>query len=158
MSTPLVGRVIQNIEDHNYDEDVGIIDMDIQNYEDSNDDEGEGYGVDGIPLDFGNILQLNVEGEAMDIPILYNESDDFQDSSSDDDVTNRSEAHQDSIKHIYREATWDDEFSTYSPMPRTFIGVSGPMLSWRYFPSFMQLFHLFWPEIVLHKIVDETNR
>ena len=97
------------IENYSDDEDFfnGRIDLDVQDYEDPND------------------IENKDNGEDLNLPILHGESDDDFKDSSDDDETIRGEVNQETIKQQYRETTWDDEFSTYSPTPMEFVGFRG---------------------------------
>jgi hypothetical protein len=63
-----------------------------------------------------------------------------------------------SVKYQYRNDTWGKENFTYNPKPMEFRGWEGGTQEWARFPTFMQLFALFWPNQRLKKIVVETNR
>jgi hypothetical protein len=47
---------------------------------------------------------------------------------------------------------------TYDPKPREFLGRRGTEKFFAHMPIILQLFELFWPFNLLHKIVIETNQ
>jgi hypothetical protein len=59
---------------------------------------------------------------------------------------------------MYRDSTWNQDHFTYEPKPKEFNGVSTPNVFWYRFPTFLQLFELFWPHSLCRRIVHETNR
>lgn len=80
----------------------------------------------------------------------------YSDEENDDDIGDI-EDHE-SIKYIYREESWNQHSYTYCPKPIDFIGAPSSNIFWQYFPTFMQLFEVFWPFNVLRDIVTKTNR
>ena len=61
------------------------------------------------------------------------------------------------IKYMYRDATWNKTHSFYDPEPMPFTGSLGSNFFWNHMPTMMQLFEIFWPFNVLERIVSETN-
>ena len=53
------------------------------------------------------------------------------------------------LRHEFQDSTWSQEFFMYDPKPREFTG--------SHYSTILQLFDLFWPHTLLHKIVKETN-
>jgi hypothetical protein len=61
------------------------------------------------------------------------------------------------VKYQYCDETWKKENFTYEPKSMEFWRQEGGTKEWARFPTFMQLFALFWPNQCLEKIVVETN-
>jgi hypothetical protein len=62
-----------------------------------------------------------------------------------------------SVKYIYRDETWSKDIFIYDPKPKDFLYRRGIMQNFHQVPSMGHLFHLIWPESILHKIVIESN-
>jgi hypothetical protein len=62
------------------------------------------------------------------------------------------------MRHLYRDETWLQKHFTYSPKPMDFIGRRGTTQYFHHVPSPLHLFQLFWTDVMLNKIIDETNR
>jgi hypothetical protein len=64
-----------------------------------------------------------------------------------------------SVKHLYHSSTWEKSHIEYDSKPKEFTGTSCSMRDFPRFPTFFNLFELFWPDgPILLKIVKETNR
>jgi hypothetical protein len=84
--------------------------------------------------------------------------EEFSKYESDEDDGNTGNPILNDVRHEYRDETWTQEFFTYDPKPREFIGSRGPSAFFSQIPTILYLFHLFWPHTLLRKIVTETNR
>ena len=63
------------------------------------------------------------------------------------------------IKEKYGERHWHQKIMTFNPAPASFLGPKPSLRGqWEKVPTFMQLFITFWPNEVMKKICDETNR
>jgi len=62
------------------------------------------------------------------------------------------------VKHRYCNLIWSRSNFTFSLESKIFVGAMGPTNDYCTMPSFMQLFSLFWPYILLRKIVIESNQ
>jgi hypothetical protein len=62
------------------------------------------------------------------------------------------------VKYMYRDETWSQKFFTYDPKRIDFVGSRGTTQDFEEVPSVASLFDLFWPVMLLLKIVIETNR
>ena len=61
--------------------------------------------------------------------------------------------------YIYRDQTWNQDHATYIVDPIEFNGAGVGASSFLHiFPTFLQLWELFWPSTLLSSIVRETNR
>jgi hypothetical protein len=63
-----------------------------------------------------------------------------------------------SIKNLYCDCIWNKTNFTYDSTPQDFIGISTITMSWRSFPTMLQLFDLFWTHHILRDTVKETNQ
>jgi hypothetical protein len=89
---------------------------------------------------------------------LSEESEDIiSEFESDEDEANTGDPILNDVRRDYENASWSQEFFTYEPKPRKFIGARGPHTFFALFPTILQLFHLFWPCTLLWKIVIESN-
>jgi hypothetical protein len=90
-------------------------------------------------------------------PRNFELSDDDYSSDSDDEGGATGDLN--GIKHVYRDETWGKESFEYDPPRRAFTGCGGPTFeALRRMPTFLMLFHLFWPDTLLRKICTKTNR
>jgi len=101
----------------------------------------------------GNFEYAEDSGSELDIE--YPEFDFSEDEEEEEEEDDRDV---NSIKHVYRDSTWYQDFCTYDPKPKKFFGLSESTFPGRQFPSFSTLFDLFWPVWILRDIVTETNR
>ena len=67
----------------------------------------------------------------------------------DEDDANTANPILNDVRHSYGDALWSQEFFRYDPKPREFIGAWGPKRYFALFSTILQLFHLFWPQILL---------
>jgi hypothetical protein len=84
-------------------------------------------------------------------PQMRSLDSDTSESEVDDgsgDLTNP-----DSVKHRFRDSTWNNFSHTYDPPRNAFTRYGGPRRRWRRTPSFLTLFHMFWPMSMLMDIV-----
>jgi hypothetical protein len=65
---------------------------------------------------------------------------------------------QNDVRNMYHDSTWKKESFSFSPPPTNFTGCGGPREEYHRTPTFFMLFHLFWPDTILRRIVTETNR
>jgi len=105
-------------------------------------------------------VEVELESVESHMPSALHE---YQDSGDEEEVQNF-EIGQDgdvddpsNIKHIFRGETWSHCDFKYSQSPRDFVGSASTNTEFRCMLSFIQLFSLFWPYILLQKIVIETN-
>jgi hypothetical protein len=61
------------------------------------------------------------------------------------------------VKFMYRDSTWNHDNFTYEPKRMEFRGDSSPNIFWYCFPTFLQLFELFWLHSLCRRIVHEIN-
>jgi hypothetical protein len=63
------------------------------------------------------------------------------------------------VKEKYGECHWPKKFMTFNLAPASFSGPKpGLRRQWEKVPTFMQLFRTFWPNEVMQRVCDETNR
>jgi hypothetical protein len=84
--------------------------------------------------------------------------DNFSDYESDEDIASAGDPLLSSVRDEFQDHTWSQEFFIYDPKPRKFTSSRGPTTFFVGIPTLLQLFDLFWPCTLLHKIVVETNR
>jgi hypothetical protein len=119
----------------------------------------EDFGDDGkINGDVGSGLQ-NARVRRGNLPML-SESDTsgLDTGSSDDDHDEEGIGDRNGVKFMYQDSTWNQKYFTYELKPMEFSGVSIPNVFWYHFPTFLQLFELFWLYSLYQRIVHETNR
>jgi len=61
------------------------------------------------------------------------------------------------LKFVNYDSLWNQKFATYNLELQGFIGNIGCPILWEYFPTFIELFDIFWLMLILHIIVIETN-
>jgi hypothetical protein len=86
------------------------------------------------------------------------ESDYFTDYETDEEIATAADPVMTGVRHDFQDNTWSQDSFTYDPKPREFNGSQGPHSFFAGIPTILQLFELFWPCTLLHKIVQETNR
>jgi hypothetical protein len=86
------------------------------------------------------------------------ESDYFTDYETDEEIATEGDPVMTGVRHDFQDNTWSQDSFTYDPKPREFNGSQGPHSFFAGIPTILQLFELFWPCTLLHKIVQETNR
>jgi hypothetical protein len=126
-------------------------------------------GMGGTPVE-GQVQGNNMAGTGMPIPRSSvftvpelhgygNFSDgNFSDDSSEYFTDDEGGVENNGVKHAYRDETWSQDFFTYDPKPKQFLGRRGTSKFFDHIPTILQLFELFWPFNMLRKIVFETNR
>jgi hypothetical protein len=102
------------------------------------------------------------------MPMLDNASDgsigQYSEEEEEGEMVSTGVVDKSSVNWIYRDETWSQDNFKYDPEPIEFTGFGGPKkrlggeTGWALFPTFMQLFKLFWPDNRLKKIVVENNR
>jgi hypothetical protein len=85
------------------------------------------------------------------------ESDYFIGYETDEEIATEGDPVMTSVRHDFQDNTWSQDSFTYDPKPREFNGSQGPRSFFAGIPTILQLFELFWPRTLLHKIVQETN-
>jgi hypothetical protein len=63
----------------------------------------------------------------------------------------------DGVKHVFCNETWSQQYFTYDPKPRDFIGRRGRTQLFHQVLTMLQLFELFRLFTILRKIMEETN-
>jgi hypothetical protein len=97
-------------------------------------------------------MQLNGDDNKGNCDVSHNEEEGFFDDVKDGDPQ-----HSNVVKHVFRDSTWGQSGITYEPKAGEFLGSSKPKNNCRRMPTYMYLFHLFWPWNLLRTIVVETN-
>ena len=87
--------------------------------------------------DFKNAYEIVSEFGSNDNTYNYSEEKDSENFGDDGDDM--------SIKILYPNSTWSQKFNIYNPRPQDFVSAFGCSFQWPYFPSFIDLFHFFWP-------------
>ena len=60
--------------------------------------------------------------------------------------------------HIFGDETWNQEHFTYDPPPLEFDGCGSSTSFYEGLPTLLQLWELFWPPVLMRKIVRKSNR
>jgi hypothetical protein len=84
--------------------------------------------------------------------------DNFSDYEFDEDTTSAGDPLLNIVRDEFQDHTWSQEFFIYDPKPREFTSLCCPTTFFAGISTLLQLFDLFWPRILLRKIVVETNR
>lgn len=111
----------------------------------------------GIPQQIRTRLKNNVFNFDSRSELSVAESE-YREGEKEKDGNNGNNGIPESIKLLYCDCNWNQKSTAYDPEPQEFVGDAESNIFWRYFPTFMQFFEIFWPDHILHAIVMETNR